>query len=429
MGTNTAVSHLRGDGRGWTLIAIALGWVFVLGGRFLVPAVLPQVKATFAVGNLGVGVAVTLIWAAYALMQSPAGVLIDRLGEQRLLTGSLLLTGGTVVILGIAPVFIIFLFGCGAFGFATGLYGPARGTALSRTFPNNDSAAIGATLAAGSLGSAILPLTAGVLVDTLGWRTVVTALVPLLVLASVLTHRVVIQTYVSTSTSTSTSITTSPASDTSETVSQSQTPSIQKLITSGVRALRHQGVALAGAAVALMLFAFQGLSAFYVTYLVSAKQLDQSLAAGMLALLFIGGAVTQLIAGPITDRFGERITLTTMTALGVPALIAVPFIDDLILLAIVSVLIGSRLGIAPVSNAYIIAVLPDTVTGTAWGTLRSGFFLFAATGSTIVGAMAGRGLLEESFFLLAAITAVAAVLYARLPNRENTHSDADTHVS
>ncbi|ERG92271.1 MAG: arabinose efflux permease [Haloquadratum walsbyi J07HQW1] len=429
MGTNTAVSRLRGDGRGWTLIAIALGWVFVLGGRFLVPAVLPQVKTTFAVGNLGVGIAVTLMWATYALMQSPAGILIDRLGEQRLLTGSLLLTAGSVVILGVAPVFIIFLCGCGVFGLATGLYGPARGTALSRTFPSNDSAAIGATLAAGSVGSAVLPLTAGAVVDGLGWRVVIASLVPLLVVTSVFTHRVIANRHTTASQSVSKS--TSASANTSESASRSRTASIQGLIANGIRALRHRGVALAGTAVALMLFAFQGLSAFYVTYLVSAKQLDQSLAAGMLALLFLGGAITQVTAGAITTRFGERITLTAMTVIGVPALIAVPLVDGIAPLAVVSVLIGSRLGIAPVSNAYIIAVLPDTVTGTAWGTLRSGFFLFGATGSTVVGAMASRELLAESFFLLAGVTAIAAVLYARLPARTVTNSDTqtETHIS
>ena len=431
MGTNTAVSRLRGDGRGWTLIAIALGWVFVLGGRFLVPAVLPQVKTTFAVGNLGVGIAVTLMWATYALMQSPAGILIDRLGERRLLTGSLLLTAGSVVILGVAPVFIIFLCGCGVFGLATGLYGPARGTALSRTFPSNDSAAIGATLAAGSVGSAVLPLTAGAVVDGLGWRVVIASLVPLLVVTSVFTHRVIANRHTTASRSVSKSTSASASANTSESTSRSRTASIQGLIANGIRALRHRGVALAGTAVALMLFAFQGLSAFYVTYLFSAKQLDQSLAAGMLALLFLGGAITQVTAGAITTRFGERITLTAMTVIGVPALIAVPLVDGIAPLAVVSVLIGSRLGIAPVSNAYIIAVLPDTVTGTAWGTLRSGFFLFGATGSTVVGAMASRELLAESFFLLAGVTAIAAVLYARLPARTVTNSDTqtETHIS
>jgi len=80
-------------------------------------------------------------------------------------------------------------------------------------------------------------------------------------------------------------------------------------------------------------------------------------------------------------------------------------------------LLADRLGVAPVSNAYVIAVLPASIRGTAWGTLRTGLFLIGATGSTVVGVMADRGLFDESFLLLAAVTVVGGILYAFLPPR------------
>lgn len=394
MGVRTAAARLRGGGRGWVLLAIAAGWVFVIGGRFLVPAVLPQVTAAFEVGNTGGGVAVTVIWATYALMQSPAGALVDRVGERRLLAGSLLLSAGSVGVLGVAPVYLAFLGGCAAFGFATGLYGPARGTALARTFPDDDGAAIGATLAAGSVGSAVLPFLAGALVGSAGWRLVVAGLAPpLLVAAAFAWHSV-------------------PERD------GASTPDPVPLADLGgdvFRAVRRRGVAIAVAAVTLMLFAFQGLSAFYVTYL--ARTLDQRVAAGLFALLFVGGAVAQLGGGALADRYGERIVLTVVSAVGAVAVAAVPLVGGLLPLAALSLLLGTRLAIAPVSNAYVIAVLPDAVTGTAWGALRTAFFLLGATGSTVVGAMADRALFDEAFYLLAAVTAVAALLYAFLPSR------------
>ncbi|ESS09392.1 MAG: sugar phosphate permease [uncultured archaeon A07HN63] len=82
--------------------------MFVLGGRFLVPAVLPQVKDAFTVGDIGAGVAVTVIWATYGLMQMPAGILVDRVGERRLLAGSVVLTATSVVVIGGAPAFLAF---------------------------------------------------------------------------------------------------------------------------------------------------------------------------------------------------------------------------------------------------------------------------------------------------------------------------------
>ncbi len=377
------------------MLAIAVGWVFVLGGRFLVPAVLPQVKAAFGVSDFGAGVAITTIWVAYALMQSPGGLLVDRLGERRLLTGSLLLTAASMLVLGAAPAFLAFLVGCGAFGLATGLYGPARGTALSRTFPDNDGTAIGVTLAAGSVGSAVLPLLAGALVGTYSWRLIVGGLLVPLAVAGQLVWATV------------------PERDGG---AASRSP--RQLAGDVVRAVRVRGVAIAVGAATLMLFAFQGLSAFWVTYLVSAKALDQTTAAAAFSLLFVGGAISQVTAGGLADRFGYRVVLLGVAALNVPLLVAVPFVEGVVPIAALSFLLGTRLGIAPVSNAYIIAVLPDAVTGTAWGVLRTGLFLLAAGGSTVVGAMADAALFDEAFLLLAVLTAGGAVLFALLPDRE-----------
>lgn len=176
-------SQFRANGRGWVLLAIAVGWLFILGGRFLVPALLPQIKDAFGVSNTGGGIAITVIWVTYGLIQSPAGLLTDRLGERRLLVGSLVLSAVSAVGLSMAPEFFAFLVGCATFGVATGLYGPARGTVLSRTFPNADGGAIGVTLAAGSAGSAVLPFLAGALVGGVGWRYIVAGLFPPLAIA------------------------------------------------------------------------------------------------------------------------------------------------------------------------------------------------------------------------------------------------------
>jgi predicted MFS family arabinose efflux permease len=407
MSTESAVARLRGDGRGWTLLAIAVGWVFVLGGRYLVPAVLPQVKETFLVGDFEAGVAVTVVWATYALMQSPAGLLTDRVGERRLLTGSLLLTGGSVLVLGVSPVFLAFLGGCAAFGFTTGLYGPPRGTALSRTFPENDGTAIGATLAAGAVGSAVLPFLAGALVGTVSWRWVVAGLAPPLLVAGAFAWGAVPE---------------------RERSADPDVPPLSDLARDVYRAVRMRGVAVAVAAVTLMLFGFQGLTAFFVTYLVETKGFDQTTAAAMFSLLFVGAALAQFFGGSLADRFGERPVLVGISVAGVPLLAAVPFVDGLVPVALLSFVLGTRLGITSVTNAYVIAVLPDAVTGTAWGVLRTLFFLLGAGGSTVVGAMADADLFAESFYLLAGLTALAAVCYAFLPTREAVRAGYDEEV-
>jgi MFS family permease len=75
------------------------------------------------------------------------------------------------------------------------------------------------------------------------------------------------------------------------------------------------------------------------------------------------------------------------------------------------------MSIGPVSNAYIVDLLPDDVQGTAWGALRTGLFVVGSFGSTVVGYMADAGLFDVSFYLLAVITAVGASVYVFLPER------------
>jgi predicted MFS family arabinose efflux permease len=420
---------LRGDGRGWTLLAIAAGWVFVLGGRFLVPAVLPQVKTAFAVGDVGVGVAVTIIWASYGLMQTPAGLLVDRVGERRLLAGSVVLTTISVVVIGAAPAFLAFLVGCAGFGLATGLYGPARGTALSRTFPDHDGAAIGATLAAGSVGSAVLPLAAGALVGTVGWRLLVGGLAVPFAAAGVLIWATVPSFSSGDSAAADTAsadgglsgddaVSTDDRSSPTDTTSPDDEPATNGVpVDEVIAAIGTRQVAIAVTALTLMTFVFQGVSAFYVTYLTSVGEFAQSTAAAMFALVFVGGAIAQVVAGSLADTFGDRPVLVVVAAATVPVLAVIPLLDSLLAVAVASLLLGIRLGVPAVSNAYIIAVLPESVTGTAWGVIRTTSFLLAATGSTVVGVFADRGLFDEAFVVLAGVTAVGTLLYTQLPAR------------
>jgi hypothetical protein len=49
--------------------------------------------------------------------------------------------------------------------------------------------------------------------------------------------------------------------------------------------------------------------------------------------------------------------------------------------------------------------------------LRTIFFTIASTGSIVVGVLGDAGWFDEAFFLLAALTVIAALLCAGLPSR------------
>jgi predicted MFS family arabinose efflux permease len=401
----TRTAPVRGDGRGWVLTTVAVGWFITLGLRFVIPALLPQIKDSFTVGNAEAGLAVTVIWLTYAGMQLPAGALVDRLGERVLLTGSLLLAGVSLVAIAAFPSFGLFLLAMALFGLGTGLFGPARGTVLSNTFRENDGMAFGATLAMGSIGAAALPFVATQVTVSFDWRVAVAAFAPVFGVIAVATWWAV------------------PDHRTPQRDGGTRS-ALRDRLRAVVRAATRRQVVVAGLGAMFMLFTFQGLTAFYTTYLVEVKNLSDATAAGLFALLFVAGAGFQSIAGRAADRFGHGPVLAAVALLGIPPLAAMPLVEGRLALAAVTLPIGIRLGVGPVVNAYVISVIPADVQGTTWGLVRTVFFAVGSTGSIAVGVLADAGQFDLAIYGLAALTAPAIAIFVFLPDRDGRMNTA-----
>ncbi|MFB6076558.1 MAG: MFS transporter [Candidatus Nanohaloarchaea archaeon] len=188
-------------------------------------------------------------------------------------------------------------------------------------------------------------------------------------------------------------------------------------IRASLRCLRTRRIATAVGAIVVMLFVFQGLTAFFTTYLIEVRGLDPRVAGGLFALLFLSGAGFQLGAGRLADRFGYRRVMIGVSLVSVFPLVALPFTYGLVGLALLTVFIGIRLAIAPLTNAYIVGSLPADTQGTVWGFLRMGFFAVGSLGSVVVGRLGDLGLFDPAFFVLAAFTAVGAGFYWLVPER------------
>ncbi len=406
---STVIAGLRGDGRGWTLSAIAGGWFFVLGLRFVIPALLPAIRADFPVSDTVAGAAITLLWITYAGMQFPAGALVTRVGERALLTLSVLAGAVTMAGYALSPTFAVFLLATAGFGLASGLYGPARGIVLSRVYTDRDGAAFGTVLATGSVGAAILPPLATYATGLVGWRGALGLTIPGFLFAGYALRAHVPDR--------------PPTDPGANATGGANTPdlNLRSRLRTGAgdirRAVSSRKVALAVAGTTLMLFVFQGVTAFLTTYFVVEKGLPERTAATLFGLLFLSAAVFQSVGGALADRFGHGRVLATVSLVGVAPLAALPYVESFPALAVVVALLGVRLSIGPISNAYIVSVLPAESKGTAWGTVRTGFFVVGAFGSTAVGSLADADLYTEAFLLLAALTAIAGVIYAFLPER------------
>lgn len=422
------LAPLRGDGRGWVLLTVAAGWFATLGLRFVIPALLPRIKDTFAISNAAAGLAVTIIWLTYSGMQLPAGALIGRLGERWLLSTSLVLAGGSLLMFGVLPTFALFLLAAALFGLGTGLFGPPRGTILSNTFRANDGAAFGATLAAGSIGAAVLPFVAtagsawldGRIAGLAGWQLTLAGFAPLFFVLAVgvwwavpsRSDRVTSPSVEDIDESTADGASKQREADGGRDVDETST------LRAIVGAATQRPVLIAALGGTFMLFTFQGLSAFYTTYLVEQKGLTEATAGGLFALLFLSGAVFQTTAGRAADRFGHRAVLTAIALLGIPPLVALPLVDGRLALAVVTLPLGIRIAMGPVINAYVVSILPASVQGTTWGLVRTGFFAIGSLGSFAVGAVADAGQFDAAMYGLAALTLPAVAIFWVLPDRD-----------
>jgi MFS family permease len=397
-----AVGRLR-TGHGLTLLAVAAGWLLVHGFRIALPAVLPQIKAEFAVGNAEAGFALTVLWFAYAGMQFPGGVVADRVGERRLLIGGVAL--GTVC-LGLfyaAPLFTAFLLACGAFGVGAGLFGTPRDMLLSRTFPRTVNTAYTVTFAAGSIGAAALPLVVTALAGRFGWRTAILALLPLFAVVAVGLWRVV-----------------PPRERSSREDGNEAGLSARETVARTAAALADRTVLLASAGMVLFIFTYQSILSFLPTYLVEVKGLDQGFAAVLFGLFFVFAAVVQPFTGSLADRYGQRPTQLVLVALSTVTLLALPFVDGRLALTALVPLLGIRIAIGPLTSAYVVRELPEAVQGSGWGLLRTVFFGVGSTGSTVVGVFGDAGLFDAAFLALSVLTGGIAVFWLLLPSGGTT---------
>lgn len=389
------LKHFRGDGRGWLVLVLGVGWFLTLGMRFVVPALLPQIKADFGVGNTGAGFAVTLIWLTYAAMQLPSGILVDWTGERVLLAGSLVLGGLSLLLFAILPAFSLFLLAGALFGLGTGIYGTPRGTVLSRTFGEHDGPAFGVVLAMGFLGAATLPFVATLIAVEIDWRITFALAVPLFGILAAGVWWIV--------------------------------PDRERIRDDGVdwhrtvravlEAVSDRVVLLSVTGSMIMLFGLQGFTAFYATYLVEVKGLAPGVASALFGLLFVTGAILMPFAGQLADRYGHGRVLTVIAVLSAIPLALLPVVDGVLALAVVGCLVGLRLGTPPVVNAYIIGALPDDAEGTSWGLVRTVFFAVGSMGSVAVGVMADAALFDLAMYGLAGLTLFCALLFPFLPSR------------
>ena len=157
------------DAKVIALVAVAhfVSHVYIM----LLPPIFLLVKDHFGVDYTDIALALTAYNVASALLQTPAGFLVDRIGARVMLTFGLILSGIAICVAALLPGYWWFLIGYALLGVANTVYHPADYSILSATVDGKRMGkAFSVHTFAGYLGSGVTPAMVIAAVAIWGWN-------------------------------------------------------------------------------------------------------------------------------------------------------------------------------------------------------------------------------------------------------------------
>jgi MFS family permease len=340
-----------------------------LGARFLLSPVVPFVIVQFDADKATVGLALTCMWATYALFQFPSGVLADRYGERRLLVTGL---AGTVVgtlLIALSPSLLAYGVFAVVLGAGTGLFFSPASSLLSRTFEAKGSA-LGALTAGGALAGVAYPAVGGYLGATYGWRVAVglgaVVALPMLLGTVWLLPEV------------------EPVNPARRLTAAVQPRRVLEL-------LSRPSVAYTTVVAILVSFTFQAFSSLFPTFLFEYRGIAPETAGLVFGAVFGLSSLAQPIAGRVSDAISRDVAIAgsvTLTAVGFLTLLFAPGWPGLLAGAAV---LGVGISWPGPVQARFMDQLSDEERGYGFGLVRTVYMFTAAPGSVVVGALAEQG--------------------------------------
>jgi len=370
---------------GWLLAATFFFYAWIL--RVAPSITVEPIMRDFAVGGAVVGNLSAVYFWAYAALQIPCGLFMDRWGPRRVLTIAAFATGAGAAVMGWSSSIELAYAGRALIGFGAafafvgslviaGLWFP------SRRFAFFSGAAMALGLAGGVVGQG--PLAA--VVEALGWRDYMLLLAGWAVIHAVLTW-LLVRDRPPTSTSKDRGKTAAAAAP--------KTPAEPMMKSLGRVLRRRQNFLIAAFAftTSVPILAFGGL--WGVPYTVARFGVDQTAAGFAMATLLLGVACGGPIWGLISDRFGRRKPpLLAGATLGLAALLAAIYLPGISFGAFQICVFLAGFGGACMATAYALGREHNDLkgSGTAMGLINMCTVLSGAVSQPVV------GLLLDSFW-------------------------------
>lgn len=368
------------------LLSVAFGWLLSISLRMVYPALLPYLRLDYGLSLTTAGLLLSVLWIAYACGQLPGGILADRVGERLLLVASSVLAATMLTLVVVSGSPAILFVATALFGIGTALYGVSRFTILEKIYPDRLGTATGITMAAGDLGNSVMPPLAGFIAVAVAWQFGFGFAVPLFLVAAVGLW------------------VTLPERSTAPSASESLG------LSSIVATLRQPNVLLETVLLVLWSVVMQAVIGFYPTYLTDEKGLSIQAATLLFGFFFALGILVKPIAGRAFDWVGVRVPLLAFMGGAGIALGVLPFVGDLWVLVLVTVLASGLLGFETIVISDLTKRLPDGAQGTGLGTVRTVYVGLGGLSPILFGAIADRGFFDEGFLGAGVLAILVAVI-------------------
>lgn len=369
--TGRAEERLFTGSSGRLLLVASVGWASIQCGRLLLSPLLPRITADLGITNARAGLALTVLWGIYALLQFPSGRLSDRLSRKTLLVAGASLVAVGFLALAATRSYATFLLAAATVGTGAGLYPTAARALVSDLFVERRGQAFGLHVASGDLGGAAAAGLAVVVLAVAAWRTAFLLPVAVLAVALVALHAW------------------SRESVRIERVRLDVRGTGRRLFTRRYLPFLF--------AYALFSFTWQSAVGFLPTYLQD-KGLSATFASGSFALLFVVGVVVKPLAGGLGDRFSRLGVAAGALLLGAASMAVVVRSTAGPVVAVGVLLFAAGLmAYPPVMQAFLMDVFPTESMGGDLGGARTVYIGIGSLGPTYVGIVADRAGFRYAF--------------------------------
>ncbi len=370
----------------------------------LLPTLLGDLQRAFHVSLLEVLAVANLMYLAFGMAAIPAGYLSDRVGSRRMLTIAAAGCGCALLLVSVAPTFILFSIGLVLLGAAAGVYHPSGLSLLSRGVASGERGrAIGIHGVGGNFGEALAPAWAALFAAHFGWRYgfAAASLLAFLCVALAATLPQEIRTAATHDHPVSFAGSLSAFAATLRTFWRS--PPLRWLLL----AMVASG------------FVYRGVLTFLPLHLTSQRTGSNLGASYLTSLVLIAGIVAQRFGGELADRLPRERLFLAEVALFVPVLVLLGLSSGVGLMAM-ALCFGFLWYLAqPVANALAAAYANTSDHGLLYGIQFAATFGVGSFATTVGGLLMASGGTSRAFLgfgavaILQLVGAVALVHHVR----------------